>query len=138
MVSAELRGVTLPAAAAVIGFALAGLSLFRASAPPPAIVPPGDAALVNQRPILMNDYIGDAETEFSIPFEQITTDQRAKFLHGMIDQELLVQRALALDLPESTVEVRTALADGLNAQVDAPTLAVAPTVMSLNEVAGSA
>jgi len=126
-VSAEFRGVTLPAAAAIIGVTLAGWSLFRASAPPTKIVPPGVAALVNQRPILTSDYISEAETEVSIPFEQIPDDQRAKVLRGMIDQELLVQRALALDLPETTIEVRTALADGLNAQVDAPALAVSPT-----------
>jgi parvulin-like peptidyl-prolyl isomerase len=127
LVSAEFRGVTLPAIAAIIGLAVAGWSLFRASAPPATSVPPGVAALVNQRPILTSDFISEAETEISIPFEQITDDQRAKVLHGMIDQELLVQRALALDLPETTIEVRTALADGLNAQVDAPALAVSPT-----------
>lgn len=124
--SSEWRGLTLPTAAVLIGFCAAGYSMFRASAPSVTSVPAGDAALVNQRPILMSDFITEAETEISIPFDQITDDQRAKVLREMIDQELLVQRALALDLPETTTEVRSALADGLNAQVAAPALADAP------------
>ena len=130
-ISEQWRGITLPAAAAAIGFCLASYSLFRAGAPSATAVPPGDAALVNQRPILTSDFIAEAETEISIPFEQISDADRARVLRGMIDQELLVQRALALDLPETTVEVRTALADGLNAQVDAPALAIAPTAAEL-------
>jgi parvulin-like peptidyl-prolyl isomerase len=125
--SAELRGITLPAAAALIGLVLAGIHLYRAAAPAVDSVPPGDAALVNNRPILMSDFIDETGTELAQPYEQITDDQRAKVLRNMIDQELKVQRALALDLPETTVEVRTALADGLDEQVTAPALAVTPT-----------
>ena len=45
----------------------------------------------------------------------------------MINKELLVQRALVLDLPETTNEVRTNMAVGVNSQVAAPVLAYEPT-----------
>jgi hypothetical protein len=48
-------------------------------------------------------------------------------LHEMIDEELLVQRGLVLDLPETTTEVRDIMASAVNAQVDAPLAAIAPT-----------
>ena len=45
----------------------------------------------------------------------------------MIDEELAVQRGLALDLPEQDTDVRTAISDGLTALVTAPTLANPPS-----------
>jgi parvulin-like peptidyl-prolyl isomerase len=125
--AADMRGVTLPLLAAVIGAGVGFYSLFHAAPKKLVSVPAGVAALVNQRPILMSDLMNEAETELAVSYDQITDDQRAKVLHDMIDQELEVQRALALDLPETTTEVRTALADGLNAQVAAPALAITPT-----------
>jgi len=41
-------------------------------------------------------------------------------LREMIDEELLVQRALVLDLPETTIEVREALTLGVQAQASEP------------------
>lgn len=124
------RGMTLPAAAALIGLIAGGINLFK---PAPQInqIPPGVAAMVNQRPILLTDFMNEVETETSENYDQTTPKQRARALRSMINQELLVQRALALDLPETTDEVRTALADGLNAQVAAPALGIAPTEAQL-------
>ncbi len=124
--SSNARGVTLPAAAAIIGLIAGGFSLFK-PAPKTTAIPAGVAAMVNQRPILLSDFINEVETESSGSYDQATTAQRTKALSSMIDQELLVQRALALDLPETTDEVRTALADGLNAQIAAPALGITPT-----------
>jgi hypothetical protein len=122
-----LRTVTLPALGAVIGLLIAGIGLFRLAPLPVTAVPSGYAALVNQRPILMSDFMTQTQVETGVPFEQATAAQRRQVLHEMIDQELLVQRALALDMPELGVEVRDALADAVNSEVAAPVLARAPS-----------
>ncbi len=66
-------------------------------------------------------------TELGRPFSEVTPAERARILHEMIDEELLVQRAVVLDLPETTTEVREAMTGGVNAQVAAPLLAEQPT-----------
>jgi hypothetical protein len=121
------RSLALPALGAALGLLIAAFGLFRAAPRPVTTVPPGYAALVNQRPILMSDFMNQTQVETGVPFEQTTPAQRRQILHEMIDQELLVQRSLALDLPELGVEVRDALADGVNAEVAAPVLARTPS-----------
>jgi hypothetical protein len=122
-----LRTVTLPALGAVVGLLIAAVGLFRFAPLPVTSVQPGYAALVNQRPILMSDFMTQTQVETGAPFEQATPAQRRQVLHEMIDEELLVQRASALDLPELSVEVRDALADAVNSEVAAPVLAKAPS-----------
>jgi len=90
-------------------------------------VPPGYAALVNQKGILLSDLMSQAMTELGKPFSEVTPPERARVLHEMIDEELLVQRAVVLDLPETTTEVREAMTGGVNAQVAAPLLAEQPS-----------
>ena len=121
------RTLALPALGAALGLLIAGIGLFRAAPTPVTTVPPGYVALVNQRGILMSDFIKQTETETGGPFNEATVEQRRQVLREMIDEELLVQRSLALDLPELEEEARTALVDGVNAQVAAPILAQAPT-----------
>jgi len=125
------RGVALPAAGMVLGLILAGAGMFRPTSPPLATVPAGYAALVNGQGILMSDFIQEAQVDTGAPFEQTTPAQRTKVLRAMINSELLVQRAMVLDLPETTTEVRTAMGDAVNAQAAAPALAVAPTDAAL-------
>jgi hypothetical protein len=125
------RSLALPALGAVIGLLIAAFGLFRPAPRPITAVPPGYAALVNQRPILMSDFMNQTQVEAGVPFEQATPAQRRQVLHEMVDQELLVQRSLALDLPELGVEVRDALADGVNAEVAAPILARTPSDAAL-------
>jgi hypothetical protein len=121
------RTLALPALGAALGLLIAGIGLFRAAPTPVTKVPPGYVALVNQRAILMSDFIKQVETEIGGAFNEATAEQRRQVLREMIDEELLVQRSLALDLPELEVEARSALVDGVNAQVAAPILAQAPT-----------
>jgi PPIC-type PPIASE domain len=90
-------------------------------------VPPGYVALVNGRGILMSDFMSQTETETSMPFAETTAEQRRMVLHEMIDEELLVQRAVALDFPELDTNVRMAMVDGVNSQVSAPVLARRPS-----------
>ena len=117
----------LPAAGIAVGLAVAGISLFRPAARTITVVPPGYVALVNQKGILTSDFIAQTQAEVGTTFEQTTAAERRRVLHEMIDEELLVQRALALDLPETTTEVRDAMAAAVNAQVAAPLLELEPT-----------
>lgn len=125
------RALALPAAGAVIGLAIAGIGLFHAATRPPRAVPAGYAALVNGEPILMSDYIQEVQDGAGMPFQQTTPAQRKKTLHDMITQELLVQRGLALNVPETDSDVRTAIGDSVKAQIAAPVLADRPTEAQL-------
>jgi hypothetical protein len=121
------RTLALPGLGAALGLLIAGIGLFRAAPIPVTTVPPGYVALVNQRAILMSDFVKQVESEIGVTFAEATVAQRRQVLREMIDEELLVQRGLALDLPELEVEARSALVDGVNTQVAAPLLAQAPT-----------
>jgi hypothetical protein len=121
------RSALLPAIGIAAGLLVAGLGLFHRAPPDRSTVPPGYAALVNQKGILTSDLISQAVAELGKPFAEVTPAERARVLHEMIDEELLVQRGVVLDLPETTTEVREAMTGGVNAQVAAPLLAEQPT-----------
>ena len=125
------RSLTLPGIAMALGLIFAVVGMFRPVSPPLQTVPPGYAALVNGQGILMSDFIDEVQTELQVPFEEATPAQRAKVLRGMIDQELLVQRAMVLNFPETATEVRTAMADAVSAQAAAPALSEQPTGAAL-------
>jgi hypothetical protein len=121
----------LPVAAIVIGLLLAAAGLFRVAPLPLVAVPPGYVALVNQKGLLMSDFIAQTQVETSRSFAESTPTERSKVLREMIDEELLVQRAVVLDLPETTNEVRGSLVSAVNAQVAAPILAYVPSAAEL-------
>ena len=121
------RPAVLAISAAIIGLGAAAIGLLHPVHHDLAQVPPGDVALVNQEPILMSDFISETEQAEGGPFAQTTSAERAAVLRRMIDEELMVQRSLALDLPEQDTDVRTALSDGVIALVTAPVLADHPT-----------
>ncbi len=117
----------LPASGIAVGLLVAGAGLLRPAPRPIVAVPPGYVALVNQKGILTSDFISQTQSESGATFDQTTPAERRRVLHEMIDEELLVQRALVLDLPETTTEVRDAMAAAVNAQVAAPLLEIEPT-----------
>ncbi|MGH8257612.1 MAG: hypothetical protein ACRET0_15525, partial [Steroidobacteraceae bacterium] len=125
------RSIALPLAGVALGLIAAGVSVFHKAPAPSTRVPGGYVALVNQQGILMSDFISQAATEMEVPFEQTTAAQRRQVLHEMIDKELLVQRAEVLDLAETTVEVRTVMAEAVDAQAAAPVLAREPSEAQL-------
>ena len=133
IVARPQRPLTLLVVGAAAGLLAAGLALFRPAEPVSRTVPPGYVALVNGRGILMSDFISQTETETSMPFAETTPEQRRTVLHEMIDEELLVQRALALDFPALDTNVRMALVDGVNSQVSAPVLARRPSDAELQD-----
>jgi hypothetical protein len=121
------RLLFLPALAIALGLVLAAFGLFRPAPRALLAVPPGYVALVNQKGILLNDYRTQVELETTKPYAETTPAERSRILREMINEELLVQRAVVLDLPETANEVRANMAVGVNSQVAAPVLAYRPT-----------
>jgi parvulin-like peptidyl-prolyl isomerase len=126
------RAVLLPTLAALIGAAVAGFGMLHA-APDSTTVPPGYVALVNNKGILLSDFQAQTATATGKPFAQTTRAERDKTLHDMIDEELLVQRGMVLDLPETTNEVRDVITAAVNAQIDAGTRGQQPNDAQLLE-----
>ena len=125
------RSSVLPLAAVVVGLVLAALGMFRGAPAPLAEVPPGYVALVNQKGVLESDLISQVESATMKRFDEATPEEKRRVLHSMIDEELLVQRALLLDLPETTIEVREAMQQGVEAQVAEPYWALPPSDVDL-------
>ena len=121
------RSALLPSIGIAAGLLIAGAGVFHRAPQDRNSVPAGYAALVNQKGILTSDLIAQCVAELGKPFAEVTPAERARVLHEMINEELLVQRAVVLDLPETTTEVREAMTGGVNAQVAAPLLAEQPT-----------
>ncbi|HEX4098882.1 MAG TPA: peptidyl-prolyl cis-trans isomerase [Caulobacteraceae bacterium] len=121
------RPVALLMVTATIGMAAGAAGVLRPAHRDLTYVPPGDVALVNQEPILMSDFMTETQAVAGVPYDQATPAQRAQVLHQMVDQELEVQRGLALDLPEQDTDVRTVLVDSVNSQASAAILATRPT-----------
>ncbi|HEY4338450.1 MAG TPA: peptidylprolyl isomerase [Steroidobacteraceae bacterium] len=131
LLSRPQRSLVLPAVAIVAGLVAAGFGLFRAAPRPLQVVPAGYVALVNQKGLLFNDFRAQVELETSKLFADATPAERSRVLREMINEELLVQRAVVLDLPETANEVRATMAVGVNGQVAAPVLAYEPSEAEL-------
>jgi hypothetical protein len=121
------RTLFLAALASVCGLVLAAFGLFRPAPRLLVAVPPGYVALVNQKGLLLNDFRAQVELETTKRYDDTTPSERSRTLREMINEELLVQRAVVLDLPETANEVRANMAVGVNSQVAAPVLAYRPT-----------
>lgn len=120
-------GLRLSTLAIVVGLLIAGIGAFRKAPSPISAVPSGYVALVNQKGILTSDLITQTENETEKHFADTSAAERARVLREMIDEELLVQRALVLDLPETTTQVRQVMTEAVSAQVEAPLLAIEPS-----------
>jgi parvulin-like peptidyl-prolyl isomerase len=90
-------------------------------------VPPEAVAVVNQRPILRSDFMTQAQVQFSVPYAEVTREQRLMTLDDMVAEELRMQRGLEIDLPSYDPDVRSALVAGVELEVAADVLAQQPT-----------
>src|SRR5438309_2078778 len=99
------RSLIALAIGAVIGLGIAGFGLFTAKGTGTHTVPPEDAALVNQQPILISDFTTQLQNEFGIPISKATPAQRKKVLNDIISEELMVQRGMEMNLPGSDPDV---------------------------------
>lgn len=113
-----------PAAGVLVGFCVAAVALLHRLPAPTQAIPPGYVAMVNGEGILMSDFIQQTMDTTSDTFENATPAVRAQVLHDMIDEELLVQEALTLDLPETTTEVRNVMVSAVDTQVAQPLLSI--------------
>lgn len=127
------RSMVLMASGALIGLLIAGYGLFTSKGTRSRVVPPEAVALVNQRPILRSDFMTQAQVQFTLPFSQISAEQRRKTLDDMIDEELMMQRGLEIDLPSYDPDVRNALVAGVELEVSADALAQQPTQQELQQ-----
>jgi hypothetical protein len=128
---AARRSTLMMAAGAIVGLAIAGYGLFTAKGTVVHRVPPEDAALVNQRPILMSDLIAQAESTYGAAFGAITQEQRRTVLAAMIHEELYVQRGLDLDFPGTDPDTRNALVAAVEQQAVADAATELPTEHAL-------
>jgi parvulin-like peptidyl-prolyl isomerase len=127
------RSMVFFALGALIGLVIAGYGLFTASGTRSHSIPPEDLALVNNRPILRSDFMTQVQTQFTIPFEQSSPEQRRKVLEDMLAEELQVQRGLEIDLPSFDPDVRTAMVAGVELEITADVLAQQPTEQQLHD-----
>jgi parvulin-like peptidyl-prolyl isomerase len=114
------RPTVLLAGGAVLGalLAAAGLTASTGSA-----LPPDAVALVNQSPIRTEDYMQMCAAVAGDRRAPLEAADRQHVLDRLIDEELLVQRGLALDLPRLDRRVRADLTqtviDGIAAEANA-------------------
>ncbi|MEP7246553.1 MAG: peptidyl-prolyl cis-trans isomerase [Gammaproteobacteria bacterium] len=127
------RSLTLLALGAIAGLAIAGYGLFTAQGTATRGIPPEAIATVNGRLILRTDYLTQVQTQFGVPYNDATLEQRKRVLEDMIAEELMVQRGLEADLASYDPEVRQALTNGVELQIFADVLAQQPTDAQLKE-----
>ncbi len=126
------RSLLLSGCGALVGLAIAGYGLFTSDGKS-SETPPQDVALVNQRPVLLSDFVAQSETEFGAPYAQTTPEQRRKIFDEMIAEELYVQRGIELDLAASDPDVRAALVAGVQQQIAADATAAMPDDTQLRD-----
>jgi hypothetical protein len=112
---------------AIVGLAVAGFGLFTAEGTRTFVVPPEDAATVNNVPILMADLVGQLRSLYDVSLAEATPEQRSKVLGDMIREELYVQRGVELGLPGDDIDVRQALVGGAEAAVSQDAMTARPS-----------
>lgn len=127
------RSLILCGIGAVIGLAIAGVGLFTAQGTRTASIPPEDAAIVNNVPVLRADLIQQVGALYSISFSKATPAQRRKVLEDMIREELYVQRGIEIGLPNDDIDVRTALVAASEGQVAQDAMTAKPADQELRD-----
>ena len=125
------RTLALCGAGALIGLLIAGFGLFTARGTRTYVVPPEDAATVNNVPILMVDFIAQLTSADSVTLGQATLAQKRKTLDEMVREELYVQRGVELGLATDDTDVRQALVAGTEAEVAQDVMTSRPTEAEL-------
>ena len=96
-------GVLLLAVLAAIALAIAGVAV------DPSTLPAGAVASVNGQPIARADYEAMVQRVAAQLAQPPGAAERAEILERMIDEELLIQRGIALGLPRSEGRLRSML-----------------------------
>jgi hypothetical protein len=124
------RSLILCGTGAVLGLLIAGFGLFTARGTRTAHVPPEDAALVNNVPILMADLVDQLRT-LNVSLSQASQQQKKNVLDAMIREELYVQRGVEIGLPTDDIDVRSALVAATEGQVAADAMTELPATQRL-------
>ncbi len=126
------RTLLLCGLGAVVGLGIAGVGLFSAQGTRTFVVPPEDAATVNNVPILMADFVDQLRSLYDVSLAQATPGQKRKVLDDMIREELYVQRGVELGLPGDDLDVRQALVGGAEAAVSQDAMTSRPSGAELH------
>ncbi len=114
----DRRARLLLLAGVLTGVALAALGVVRSGAPPPP--PPDAVALVNGQPISRDALRRlEAEARATRPDRPLDIDERRRLLERAVDEELLLQRGLALGLARLEPTARRAIVSAVVAAVGA-------------------
>jgi parvulin-like peptidyl-prolyl isomerase len=116
----DLRWLIVGAIAGLLAAAYGLLRQDESRAP----LPDGAIARVNEQFISRDLY---ERALARLPGEELDADARARLLERLIDDELLVQRALELGMAQSDAEVRNAIIGSLIASITAEADASSPT-----------
>ncbi|EIZ79924.1 hypothetical protein WSK_1462 [Novosphingobium sp. Rr 2-17] len=127
------RSLILCGIGAVIGLAIAGVGLFTAQGTRTSSIPPEDAAMVNNIPVLRADLIQQVGALYSIDYAKATPAQRRKVLDDMIREELYIQRGIEIGLANDDIDVRTALVSATEGQVAQDALTAKPAEQELRD-----
>jgi hypothetical protein len=130
-VASARRSLILCGAGAIIGILLAGFGLFTARGTRTSQVPPDDAALVNNVPILMVDFIDQLRTLHNVALSQATATEKRQTLDAMLREELYVQRGVEIGLPTDDIDVRAALVAATEGQIAADAMTALPSEQAL-------
>lgn len=107
VIESRRRPIWLLAAGALTGAVIAALGL---TAPPPSAgLPAGAVAVVNGEAIRADEYARSVQALATDRREPLGDDDRRRVLERLIEEELLVQRGLALGLARSDRRVRSDL-----------------------------
>lgn len=117
------RSLIFCGAGALVGLTIAGLGLFTAEGTRTRRMPPENAAMVGQVPILMADFVAQLRATDGVSLSAATAVQKRRVLEQMIREELYVQRGVELGLAADDSDVRAALIAATEAQatIDANT-----------------
>lgn len=121
------RSLLLAAIGALLGLAIAGFGLFTADGTRTASIPPEDAAVVNNVPILRADFIQQLASLYNLTLPEATAAQKKRVLEDMIREELYVQRGVEMGLPTDDIDVRAALVQGTEALVAQDVMTTRPS-----------
>lgn len=127
------RSLILCAVGAIAGLIVAGFGLFTAEGTRTSHVPPEDAAIVNQVPILMSDFVQQLRAVHDVGLAQATPAQKKKILDDMIREELYVQRGVELGMANDDIDVRAALVAATEAQTAADAMTAGATDRELRD-----
>lgn len=103
--AAERRARLLLVIGACLGIALAAVGILRRDADAPAL-PDGVVASVNGHPLRLEEYLRALQALASDRRDPLGESEKRHVLDRLVDEELLVQRALELGLAQSDRRVR--------------------------------